>query len=107
MINRRPNIPELSTDIKSDDIKNEKIFQKSSQNFFRKKKDFKNEDNKIENKINNQNENENEIFETPKKISKEENNKYRHINKLPKYENIYNKYSVMTEPNIKNTKKYR
>ena len=40
MINRRPNIPELSTDIKSDDIKNEKIFQKSSQNFFRKKKRF-------------------------------------------------------------------
>ena len=107
MINRRPNIPELSTDIKSDEIKNELIFQKSSKNLFRKKIDFKNEDNKIENKINNQNENENEIIETPKKISKEENNKYRHINKLPKYENIYNKYSVMTEPNIKNTKKYR
>ena len=101
MINRRPNIPELSTDIKSDEIKNELIFQKSSKNLFRKKIDFKNEDNKIENKINNQNENENEIIETPKKISKEENNKYRSINKLPKYENIHNKYSIMTEPNRK------
>ena len=106
MINRKPELPQLLTDLKPHEIKNELVFQKSSRNFYRKKIIFANEPNN-ENKKN-ENKNKNIIVQTPKKVINQKDinrNKFRYRLMKSELKNDDNnndiKYSLLTEPNRK------
>ena len=86
--NRKENLPQPPNDIKSDENKNEIIFQRSPQNFHRKKKDFTDEpNNKIQKKYGNI------LNQTP--VKREEN-----INK------IVNRIKMRNEKKAKKKKEY-
>ena len=105
MINRKPELPQLITDLKSNEIKNESLFQKSSQNFYRKKINFTNEPNNENQKI--ENKNKNIIVQTPRKVINQKDinrNKFRYRlmkSELKNDDNNNIKYSLLTEPNRK------